>query len=374
MMGKNFFHKIKIQTKAIVFISALVFALVLPDEKAQAALWPGVDPMIMSSITKIYDLVQGAMLGAAKQAASVAINQQMDSLLSTGGSDGGPMFITDWDDYMVDQPKRDADVFINDYISETTAGKGSLSNYESAWQNPDMIAKGGYEGVGDGSFAYGNLLNKASASGATSYGGGNYISRLAQGALSATSGQQKARVTYEGDPSQMFNDGTMKNMSLYLSGINNPWAYNMHVQAKYQEKMENEKDVAKTMAGAYQGFTGVGDKNSISNPGSLIKDMKAGYQDVGISIIANANSLPEIITGAVSQATAKAVSMGIGSVQAEIIQKNSILSAQIGGQLNSGSTSQFFNFVNRPSGTTNTASEWKDPDSSAVPWKNPDAQ
>jgi len=346
--------KASLGLKALFFSAFLLFIFGISAEKSNAAVWPGIDPQITAGLTKIYDLIQGAMLGAAKQASGVAINQQMDSLLSTGGANGGPMFITDWDDYLINQPKNDADVFINDYISETTSGKGSLSNYEPA-ENVG-IAMRNYEGVGDGSFAYGSLLNKASA--ATAGGasvGGNFMMQMAQGALALTVNQKKPQVTYEGNPNQMFASGNMKNMSMYLSGINNPWAYNMNVQNEYQKKLEDNKFVAKSMSDAYQGFTGVGGKNSISNPGSLIKDMKSSYQGINIGTIVNAQSLSEVITGAVSSATAKAVSMGIGSVQARITQKTSSLNLRVDNQLNTISNSnvgQFYKFVNRPVGTT----------------------
>lgn len=341
------------------------FSFSVFTEKTQAALWPGVDPGITAGLTKIYDLIQGAMLGAAKQSAGVAINQQMDSALSSGGANGGPMFITNWDDYLVDKPKAETDVFINDYISETTSGKGSLANYEPV-SNVGVAMKN-YEGVGDGSFAYGSLLNKASAAGMNSGGGGaSFMAQLAQGALSLTVNQPKPQVTYEGNPNQMFANGNMKNMSTYLSGINNPWAFNMNVQNEYNKKLENNKFVASSMSNAYQGFTGVGGKTSISNPGSLIMQMKASYQGINIGTIVNANSLSEVITGAVSSATAKAVSMGIGSVQAKIVGKNAALDLRIGNQLNSTAGSnvgQFFKFVNRPTGAAaSSASTWKNPD------------
>jgi hypothetical protein len=343
---KNNFKNNSLKVRVAIFVLAGLISFSSSTEKSEAALWPGVDPGITAGLTKIYDLIQGAMLGAAKQTAGVAINQQMDSALSSGGANGGPMFITDWDNYLVDQPKNDANVFINDYISETTAGKGSLANYEPV--SATNFASKNYEGVGEGSFAYGNLMNKAAASGSVSVGGGNFMAQLAQGALALTVNQKKPQVTYQGNPSQMFAGGTMKNMSLYLSGINNPWAYNMHMQDKYQEKIENNKFVAATMGTAYQGVNGAGDKNNISNPGSLIKDMKASYQGMNVQTIVNARSLSEVITGAVSSATAKAVSIGIGSVQAKVTQKNASLNLRVGNQLNNNTnTSQFFKFVNR---------------------------
>jgi hypothetical protein len=87
--------------------------------------------------------------------------------------------------------------------------------------------------------------------------------------------------------------------------------------------------------------------------------MKAGYQNMHVETIVNARSLSEVITGAVSSATAKAVSMGIGSVQARITQKNASLNLRIGDQLRNSNTSDFFKFVNRP---TNTTDNWKNPD------------
>ena len=342
---KNIFCKIQFQGKVLLLVCALVTSFLVSSEKSQAALWPGIDPPIAMSLTKIYDLIQGAMLGAAKQAAAVAINKQIDTMLSTG-SKGGPMFITNWDDYLATQPKKDADIFINSYIADASQGKGSLSSYMPA--SSSLVASANYEGVGDNSFAYGTLLNKAAASVTTTgSSSGSYASDLTQAALAATSGQKKPQITYEGDPAQMFADGTTKKMLSFLSGVNYPTMFVANAQNVYKQKIQDNKDVAKTMAVSYQGFKGVGTKNAISNPGSLVKDMKAGYQNMNVNTISNARSLSEVITGAVSSATAKAISMGIGSVS-NTNQKSTNTTSQVSSQLNANSsTSQFFKFVNR---------------------------
>ena len=212
------------------------------------------------------------------------------------------MFITDWNAFLVKQPKANSNVFINDYISKSTGGKGSLTSY---------IPAGG-EGVG---------------------GNSGYMSQLAQMAKKETSGAPKQnKPTYTGDPSKMFSGSSgsaaFKNLNSYLSGVNNPWAYSMDVQQKYQDNLDSEKKIAETKANAGSGFIGKEVGGKTVTPGSIVKDQTSKVQNMGLDVLANANNLPEVISAAVSQIISQTMTQGLGNVMASVTKQSSTNASQ----------------------------------------------
>lgn len=249
-------------------------------------------------MTEMLRVTNGVILGAAKKAALTALEQEI-SYAITGSSANGVKFIADWRAYMVDEPQKKSNIYINDYISQALVGRGSRS---------------GYEGVGDGPvFTV------------------NYHGQLAEGGRNAI-GEHEPRVTYKGDPSRMFASGNFRNFNNYLSGINNPWAFNMHVQDKYQTNLKNEKDIAMTMAISYQGFTGTIDTSSgiITAPGILAKDLLAKVKTLPMDIMAAAQNIPEILTSIATQIITQSITQGIGSIQASVHSEISNVRSKMG--------------------------------------------
>lgn len=274
--------------KSLFVLLFFVFSF-FPTHRSQAALWPAIDPIIKTALEKIQKQIDGMLLGAAKQASIKAIQQQMNSLIAGGSGSGGAMFVTDWKAYLVTQPQSQANLFINDYISQSLKGRGSLSSYVPA----------GFEGVGSNS---------------------SYLSQLEQGAKAITSNNPaQSQVTFTGDPSTMFaGPDPFKQLNLYLSGVNNPWAFNIDVQIKYQDELEKQKLIAQTKVIAGQGFPGKESNGMTIAPGSVIKDQLSKVQGMGLDMIANAQNLPEIITSAVSMTINQTIQQGIGNVQAQV--------------------------------------------------------
>jgi hypothetical protein len=171
---------------------------------------------------------------------------------------------------------------MNDYVSQMTKGRGSL---------------GGYSAEG---FM------------------GNYMPSMNSGAMGALD-QSPPKVTMEMDPSQMFSAGNFKGFNQYLSGVNNPWAFNQAVEAEYRRKLEEEKNKAAVKAGAGQGFLGQEDaKGNTTYPGSLAMQNMANVQDIGNKIIADADQIPEVIVAIVSQMISRAMQQGFTEVKTKL--------------------------------------------------------
>ncbi len=344
LRNKNNFFK-----KAILVVILFSFSLSFYPQKAQAALWPAMDPGIKVGLDKVIDFIKGAMLGMLKKQAAKTLNQQVDSLMSGGNDSAG--FITDWKQYLINEPKNKSKKYMNDYLSQMTQGRGSSSSYVS-------------EGFSHNSSYAGELTNNA------------------RRVIDNSSNSAPPKVTYEGNPSQMFEANNFKTMGTYLSGVNNPWSFDNAVQEEYQRKLREERMVQENKAVAYQGFLGKGDKSgTITNPGSLIKTNVANVQNIGNEIIASATHPAEIIGSFVSSLITKAFKQGVKKVENKSqrkmnsnLQMNKIMDQVIN---KNGPAARFSNnnSWNNPDTTSNT-NAWKNPDttSNTNAWKNPDAK
>lgn len=306
--------KHKFTFKKIIFICFLSVALVfMPIQAHKAgALWGEFPAQILANVlTQIREMIMGIIMGMMKQMATQMLNREMGNMIG-GSSSQNAKFITDWKDYMFTQPQQKANQFMNDYLSQVTRGRGSYSGYMST-----------SEGFGNGAFMQG-------------MGGGNFIQSMVEGAKRQTTEQVEAAITYVGNPAQnLFAGGNFNNLNLYLSGINNPWAFNINAQQKYQEQLTKQQEIAKTMGMSYQGFIGTMSGNMITNPGSLIKENMANVQDLGNKVLANAKSIPEVITSIVQQIITKAIQNGIGNAQRNVQREIQNVQNQATQQINS---------------------------------------
>jgi len=255
-------------------------------------------------LTNMISIVKGVMLGSLKQAAAKALNKEI-SIMVGGSSSGNAMFIVDWKGYLIDEPQKQTQLYLNARIDDAISGRGSISQYIPA----------GSEGFG--------------------LSGTNYNNQLKVGAANSIVNPKDPKVTYVGDPSQMFAQGNFRNLSLYLSGINNPWAFNLHFQEIKDEKNQELQKVASAKAIAGQGFPGTESKGKTITPGILVKEKMAGTQNIGNNIIASATNIPEIITAIVSQMAIQSIKQGIGNVQANINKDTVAAQNQAANQQNS---------------------------------------
>lgn len=298
--------KTKNKTYPKKFIFALIFAFfsLLPAGAKEAGAWQGfVYEIFKQNLEIMRETINGIMLSAAKQQAIQALNEEINYLI-TGNSSSSAMYITDWKDYLVEQPAQEAKkIILNDYISQVTSGRGSISGYSSS---------------------------------SSSEGFGNYSSSLTQIAQNTVESYSATpTVTYSGDPSLMFENSTFKDMDSYLSGINNPWTFNDHVEQKYQEEKSKAEQVnfAKSIAG--QGFLGKESNGITLTPGSLVKENVAKIQNAGIDVVTNATRVQEVITAVVTQMISKSIQQGIGSIQNSVHKEISEVRNDVTSEINS---------------------------------------
>jgi hypothetical protein len=287
-----------------------------PVHKSEAALWPAIDPIYKQALETMYDQLQSVIMGALKQAAVKMINQQVNKLV--GGTVGaGAMFITNWEDYLVNEPQRQANLYMNDYLSQITMGRGSASSYRS---NP--LAGGGYVlGASDSKanegFFGGKVLGEGDVQGegaGTLVYSDNYYETLLDTGKASTTENKDLVPNYEGSPSQMFASGSFKNMNSYLSGVNNPWAFDVQARNRYQTYLQDQRQQAFAQSVAYHGYLGTTKNGRVVTPGSTIEQAVANAQDIGNKILAAATHPGEMISAIVSQVVTQAIQQGIGTV------------------------------------------------------------
>jgi len=278
--------------KIILSILALAILVFIPSHSARADVW-GANAMaaiLKHTMERIDAEIHGAIMGALKIAAAESINSTVSSLISSGGTSGA-MFITDWDDWLVKQPAETTKTYMNDFFTLATKGTSSSGNYVSA--------SGSTEGT-TGSYT-------------------NYLVEQAKKTTTESTLPQTDLSDYVSDPSEMFSAGNWQGFSSFVSNpANNPFGFTLMSQSVYQEKLDYEKKKAETQAIANKAFKSQTSGGKVITPGSTIADMYINAQDLGNKIIANANSIPEVITAVVTKIATNSIRQGIGTVQQSV--------------------------------------------------------
>lgn len=269
----------------VLFFSLALFFSPFPQREASAWIDTVIPKLILPPMDELLKQLNIMMTGAAKQAAIKMITEQVYSAVSGGSGNGGTKFIVSWQSALEDDPQKEAAIYIESMSSSSTQMRGS-SSYQSS------------EGT-DGNYMSG-------------------LSNIVKGISSQTSSSAKCTITYEGDPSNMFADGTFKNFSKFMSGPNDPWSYQTCMQNAYEVKLASLKEIAKAKAVAFSGFKGTESGGNMSYPGSLVFAKVANIENMGNQVIANANGIAEVITSAVMKMSMDAMNNGIGNVQEQI--------------------------------------------------------
>jgi hypothetical protein len=272
-------------------------------------------------VLNVYQTLIDSVTAVAKQSAALMLNQAMTK--AVGGS--SPQYITDWTDFLEKNPKKEADKFLNDYLAMAAGGRGSLSSYIPVAKGTSFnlgLNDPDFEGVGPDSFKKGLAKNnpemvrfiesaEAAASNSAGNNGTNYIASLIENARANTINKAFPVPTYVGDPSKMFENGDLSNLTTYFSGVNNPWAFQANAEEMYAEKLASEKAKASDKAQSSLGFTN--SSNKVGTPGVVIANTLSDIKSLGTSILADADNLPQVLVASVANFAISAVSGSLSS-------------------------------------------------------------
>jgi len=289
----------KSQLKKMMFMLVLSGGIVLSTPSARADAW-GANmgaALMKQMMEKVQRQIEGVLLGSLKMTAMNMLNSQVGQLIG-GGASGMPRFITDWEDALYMDPVRNTELYMNDFFTLTTRGMASSANY-----------------VGTGDFGI---------------GGGNYpqyLKRVGEAAISGSSQKTMTLNEYTPSPEVMFENGDWRAFDSFVSNpMNNPYGYSIAAEQAYQTKLEQEKEIARTQAIAYQGYRGTeGPGGTVTTPGSTIKSLVDNTNDIGNKIISGATNPEELLGSLAATAMNKAVNglvqRGIGEVQSKISEQ-----------------------------------------------------
>jgi hypothetical protein len=304
--------------KKIITSSALLlsfsFLLVFSAPQAHADVWGTTmaATIMKQAMEKIYDQIQGVLLGSLKVAAVQLLNSQINQLV--GGSSGQALFITDYNSFLYQTPRQKTNLYMNDFFTLSTRGKSSSSNYISA---------------GDVSSGL----------------GGNYTQYLVSMAKQATVNSGTTTIQYDLDsyassPSTMFSEGNWRGFNAFFSNpANNPYGYTLLAENAYQKKLAENQKTAEVQAQSSGGFLPVQSNGKVIAPAGSIEAITTRVQNMGNDIIANASNPAEflsgVVTSTVNQTINRLVQQGIGQVQSSIQREINNVSSQTSTSLKS---------------------------------------
>ena len=304
----------KLTRVRIVAITMSFLFFVFSCSSAKADYWGGA--MMASRWETMYNnmmkQIENALIASLKEAALQTINQTVNNAISQGAN--GPMFITNWEDFLINEPQRKADLYMNDFFTSITSGRGSYS-YSSAKklfsERNGLPSEGKVAGAettaGEGVVA-GNFNWKYTSA-------ENYQYALVEDVKGKVMNPSKP-ICDETDASGMFKGGYWNTYIGIMGndGCSKYWLENEAEIAKSSVEEKGQK-VASAIGQAGQGFLPKMSGNTIITPGSTIAAIQAQTEDLGNKILASAKSAPEVIASIVTRLATKTIQQGIGQAQ-----------------------------------------------------------
>jgi hypothetical protein len=265
---------------------------------------------ILFAQTEISYAIKGMMMGALKQAAIKMLSKQMDRFIS-GVSGNGARFITNWEDYLINNPARNTQRYANDYISRALSGRGSVS-----YKKKRNSVFGASTIAGEG-FGKEMVLGDEDFFSEESYA--EKIQNMAQETIVEP---KEWELTYFDDPSDMFQDDNLSSINSLVmgdgNGGNTTWDAKYAFKMATAEKLEEEKSTALAKSISGQGFLSEETDGIVAKPGILFKEMKANEENLPNLAVTSATSLGEIIAATVSKAISSAVTKTVSGVERTI--------------------------------------------------------
>lgn len=284
----SFFRRKKVR---IIICTCLIISF-LPIQRAQADIWGSAyaSAILKQALERIVAVINGMILGTAKQLAAKAVRKTLGKLIlgGNGGDSSGPLYITNWDQYLYAEVANSANIVANDFFTMTTRGTNSAINYAAA------------------------------AAGSTTANYASYITLQAQQAIN-TNMPKMDILSYVSEPPRMFEQGNWRGPSAFFSNMaNNPPGLAFLGMSVTQETLTRERNKAELQAIAYKGFKASKSGEEVLTPGSTIQDLQSSVQNMGYSIIATAQNIPEVITATVIQTASEIIQQGIGNAKSRV--------------------------------------------------------
>ncbi|HAI73953.1 MAG TPA: hypothetical protein DCS28_03805 [Candidatus Moranbacteria bacterium] len=316
--------------KIVLILFLAMFLSFSPVQTKKANAWDALAAETWRYVQDQVDYtVKGTVMGSLRQSAISLLSREMDRFIS-GVSRNGVRFITSWENYLIKNPTRNAQRYMNDYISHALSGRGSGASYSSSGAvfGASTVAMAGNEGFFSKKMVLGDEYSPTTESYAQN------MMEVGQNAIEP----KECEVTYFEEPANMFESETLANMNLYVNGGNNmPSDFERCIAEKYQQKQAEETLVAVTEGTANQGWKSEktdGDSGDVMKPGILFKDAKANVENLPNLAITAATTIPELVAATVSKAISGLMESTIKGVERAITREADMITNSAVNQTN----------------------------------------
>jgi hypothetical protein len=298
----------KNKTKKIIII-VLFLGLLLP-RFTYAEAWPDiVGNLFGATYAEMLREMQNTIVDVLKQAAIQTINSTVNNAIGNGA--GGPMFITDWNDYLIANPQRQTNVYINDLLTQAYSGRNS-NLYSYGGQTMSVAPSGSY-----------NLQTGAKTSQSptllTEGVGGNYLNTISQTAKSndlLSSGLAKPDIqNYTNNPSQLFANGWTAPIKFFGNPANTEMGLETNLNLIEANTLQQQQMAAQIQAISNQGYLSVMKNGKVVTPGSALSYIQANTANLPNIALANADSIQGVAAALVTRLITKTITQGIWMAQ-----------------------------------------------------------
>lgn len=301
-----------------------------PIQIKKAAAWDAMAAAVWEDTQrKIEYVVNGTLMGSLKQSAISLLSREMDRFIS-GVTKNGVRIVTSWENYLIKNPTRNAQRYINDYISHALSGRGSSASYQ---KSPNSVFGASTVAMNNEGFSKAMVLGDESVPSSTETTYTQNMMEVGQNVIEP----KECEVTYFEEPANMFEGETLANMNLYVNGGDNmPSSFEKCIAEKYEQKKAEETLVATTEGTANQGFESEKTEDGyVLKPGILFKDAKANVENLPNMAIAAATSIPELIAATVTKAISGLMESTIKGVERAIVREADMITNSAIKQTNS---------------------------------------
>lgn len=284
--------------KLVTLALALSVVFVSTPGTARAEIWGSnyAAAFVKEMLEKIQRQIEGTLLASFKSMAVNMINRQIDDLI--GGGSNGPLFITNWEDFIYRAARDQTNMVMNDFFTQTSRGKYSMANYV---------------GVGD--------VNSVAQS---------YLGKMVQQAKMATT-EPPEYPQYDLDsvvssPDVIFTTGDWRGLNaMFANPANNVYGMTLMAEQKYQSELSKNIDLLTAEAVANKGFSSVKQDGYVITPGSTLADVVSSAKKLPNEIIAAAENPGELVGGVLMSVMNKTITnlvqQGIGKVQSRVARE-----------------------------------------------------
>ena len=221
----------------------------------------------------LWDQMNQKMLPALKAATIRTVNSAVTSVIGRGNK-GKPQFITNWRDYLYQQPQQEATKYMNTFFQSTVASTTKTIS----------------EGINTTTTTITNVQQNYQS----------YMIQQARNTFENTGANCKMNLqNYAADPKQqMFQDQSFRSFMAFMEPCNNPYTYSEIDKAQYDKRLESAQTIAKSQQSngwlpKVDSVTGI-----LSAPATLYQNAMEQASQLANQAVVNAQSYAVLISSA----------------------------------------------------------------------------